>query len=129
TSFGGTFLNVPKNRIIINVVGKVNKTMKDIIKSTARSYRHRPKLVYRKVNNSLAALRYTFDQVSNLAETFKPLDITCYINIKFNYVGLQSSPLHDKQIRMFFDAVKQIRQYNETIHFSQSDWIRSSDIK
>ncbi|CAG8599250.1 17805_t:CDS:1 [Cetraspora pellucida] len=129
TSFGGTFINVPKNRIIINVVGKVNKTMKDIIKSTVRSYRHRPKLVYRKVNNSLAALRYTFDQVSNLAERFKPLDITCYINIKLNYVVLQSFPSHDKQNGMFFDAVKQIRQYNETIHFSRSDGIQSSDIK
>ncbi|CAG8735523.1 12584_t:CDS:1, partial [Ambispora leptoticha] len=81
-----------------------------------------------KVKNSLATLRNTFDQILNLAESLRPLGTSCYIDIKHNYVVLQSLLLNNKLNRKFFNAVRKIRQYNEIIQFNKFGDIPSSDI-
>ncbi|CAG8547662.1 11218_t:CDS:1, partial [Ambispora leptoticha] len=113
TSIGGTFIDVPGNKLHINVLSDAIDVVKHNLESKFQQDSHL--FVFKPVKNSIAALVHTFGQILNITKRLKPLVITCYISAESNYVFLKSYQQYDEQNRGFFDAIRQISQYNETV--------------
>ncbi|CAG8503461.1 10943_t:CDS:2 [Cetraspora pellucida] len=101
TSFGGTYINVITNRIIINTV---DYTKVDIIISRMESYKHL--FIFKNVTNSLVTLRNSFDQISEQAKSLRPLNIACFIDMEVNNIVLYIWKGYNQYNRVFLEAIE-----------------------
>ncbi|CAG8689448.1 12620_t:CDS:2 [Cetraspora pellucida] len=118
-SFGGTYINVKRNIIIIMIV---DETKKDIILNSPDIQTHRELLIFELVQNSLSSLKNTSTQIVANSRQHRPIDGFMYIDIEENDVILFMPLNIDERNRSsivernkpFIDS---IIQYNPVIRF------------
>ncbi|CAG8503117.1 21267_t:CDS:2 [Cetraspora pellucida] len=118
-SFGGTYINVKRNKIIIMIV---DETKKDIILNSPNIQPHRELLIFEPVQNSLSSLQNTSRQIIGKSRRHRPINGLMYIDIEENSVILFMPLNIDERNRSsivernkpFIDS---IIQYNPVIRF------------
>ncbi|CAG8470963.1 13405_t:CDS:1 [Cetraspora pellucida] len=108
-SFGGTYINVKMNKIIIRIV---DETKKDIILNSSDIQPHRELLIFVPALNSLPSLKNSLREIIAKSRTHRPISVFIYIDIEENNIVIFLSQITDKLNKRFIDA---IRQYNPVI--------------
>ncbi|CAG8827522.1 14580_t:CDS:1, partial [Cetraspora pellucida] len=110
-SFGGSYINVKRNKIIIMIV---DETKKDIILNSPDIQPHRELLIFEPTLNSLSSLRNASLQIVAKARAHHPLGVLIYIDIEENNIVIFLTHIADEFNKPFIDVIK---QYNPVIRY------------
>ncbi|CAG8800939.1 19568_t:CDS:2 [Cetraspora pellucida] len=118
-SFGGSYINVKSNKIIIRIV---DETKKDIILNSPDIQPHRELLIFEPALNSLSSLKNSLLEIVAKSRTHRPFDVLGYIDIEENNVILFLAHIADRSNRSSINArnksfIDAIIQYNPVIHY------------
>ncbi|CAG8733360.1 14049_t:CDS:1, partial [Cetraspora pellucida] len=118
-SFGGTYINVKRNKIIIKIV---DETKKDIILNSPNIQPYRELLIFEPALNSLSAMENTSRQIVADARKHRPSAGLMYIDIEENNIVLFMPLMTDERNRSFIyphnkPFITEIIEYNPIIRF------------
>ncbi|RIB21468.1 hypothetical protein C2G38_2243921 [Gigaspora rosea] len=113
SSFGGTFINIFENHIVINTV---NYSKVDDLLALPQIKPHEAFLYFKKANNSMNLLKHNFDKISFITQIIHPKKVLIYIDMRYNNVVLYFLG-HNINNTEFIDAVK---SFNPTIIYEGS---------
>ncbi|CAG8796842.1 10841_t:CDS:1, partial [Cetraspora pellucida] len=118
-SFGGTYINVKRNKIIIRIV---DETKKDIILNSPNIQPHRELLIFEIALNSLSSLKNTSLEIVAKSRTHHAFG-SMYIDIEENNIVVFMPLITDERNnRSFIDPrtkpfINEIMKYNPVIRF------------
>ncbi|CAG8508227.1 22152_t:CDS:2 [Cetraspora pellucida] len=115
-SFGGTYINVKSNKIIIMIV---DETKKDIILNSSDIQPHRELLIFVLAINSLSSLKNSSKQIVAKSRTHHPVGVFIYIDIEENNIVIFLAHIADRRNKPFIDAIREdnpvIRYYDVNV--------------
>ncbi|CAG8514251.1 13775_t:CDS:2 [Cetraspora pellucida] len=113
-SFGGTYINVKRNKIIIMIV---DETKKDIILNSPDIQPHIELLIFQPALNSLSSLKNSSLQIVANSRRHRPIEVLMYIDIEENNIVIFIPFITDERNKPFIDIrnkpfMDSISQYN-----------------
>ncbi|CAG8665844.1 12653_t:CDS:1 [Cetraspora pellucida] len=100
-SFGGTYINVKRNKIIIKIV---DETKKDIILNSSDIQPHRELLIFEPALNSLSSLKNSSLEIVANSRRHRPNNVLMYIDIEENNIVIYIPCITDECNKVSIDA-------------------------
>ncbi|RIB14889.1 hypothetical protein C2G38_2143834 [Gigaspora rosea] len=85
SSFGGTYIDQIEDKLYL-VVNTVNESKVDQLLKLPKINPYEDFLYFFKTNNSMSRMKYNFDKIAAITQSFKPKDVLIYIDMSLNNV-------------------------------------------
>ncbi|CAG8671414.1 42893_t:CDS:1 [Gigaspora margarita] len=112
SSFGGTFINIFRNHIVVNTV---NYSKVDDLLALPQITSNEKFLYFNKANNSMSQIKFNFEQINVRADLIKPKQVFIYIDMLLNnnVLYFERSDINNTE---FITAAK---PFNPTIFYTE----------